>query len=56
MKFAADGEHENPLQEPLFWPDLIDALAVLTPNADVLDDVVDALRRAQHHAQQGLHR
>jgi len=48
MKSAADGEHENPHQERLFWPDLIDALAILTPDADVLDAVVDELRRLQH--------
>lgn len=46
MKSAADGEHENPHQERLFWPDLMDALILLTPDADVLDNVVDELRRA----------
>jgi hypothetical protein len=47
LKFAADGEHENSGAEPLFWPDLMDALALLTPDADVLDVVVDELRRLQ---------
>ena len=51
LKFAADGEHENPQQQPLFWSDLIDALALLTPDANVLDLVVDELRRAQRETQ-----
>ncbi|MBP7564719.1 MAG: hypothetical protein KA795_01805 [Burkholderiaceae bacterium] len=46
MKSAADGEHENPHHERLFWPDLMDALTLLTPDADVLDVVVDELQRA----------
>ena len=46
MKLAADNELENPQRERLFWPDLMDALAVLTPDADALDVVVDELRRA----------
>lgn len=45
MKLAADGELENPHQERLFWPDLMDALVALTPAADALDLVVDKLRR-----------
>jgi len=46
MKLAADHALENPQQEPLFWPDLMDALLLLTPDADALDVVVDELRRA----------
>ncbi|MBN9409431.1 MAG: hypothetical protein J0H69_09810 [Burkholderiales bacterium] len=50
FKFAADGEHENSGAEPLFWPDLMDALTILTPDADVLDVVADELRRLQQAA------
>ncbi|MBP7564714.1 MAG: hypothetical protein KA795_01780 [Burkholderiaceae bacterium] len=45
MKLAADGELENPQLERLFWPDLMDALLALTPDANALDEVVDKLRR-----------
>jgi SpoU rRNA methylase family enzyme len=44
MKFAAEADHEQAGGPSLFWPDLIDALAILTPDAAVLDAVVDELR------------
>ncbi|MBN9409393.1 MAG: hypothetical protein J0H69_09615 [Burkholderiales bacterium] len=44
MKLAAEADHEQADGPSLFWPDLIDALALLTPDAAVLDAVVDELR------------